>query len=148
MQDYKQLTVRQIRDGLSAKQFSARELADAAFAEIEAQDKDIHAFLELTPELAYAQADKLDAAIATGDELGNLAGVPIAFKDNMNLTGTHTTCASRMLETYVSPYDATCVANAINAGGSPIGKTNMDEFAFGSSTETSYFGKTMNPWDL
>lgn len=148
MQDYKQLTVRQIRDGLSAKQFSARELADAAFAEIEAQDKDIHAFLELTPELAYAQADKLDAAIAAGDELGNLAGVPIAFKDNMNLTGTHTTCASRMLETYVSPYDATCVANAINAGGIPIGKTNMDEFAFGSSTETSYFGKTMNPWDL
>lgn len=148
MQDYKKLTVKQIRDGLAAKQFSARELADAAFAEIEAQDKDIHAFLELTPELAYAQADKLDAAVAAGDTLGNLAGVPVAFKDNMNLTGTHTTCASRMLETYVSPYDATCVANAINAGGIPIGKTNMDEFAFGSSTETSYFGKTMNPWDL
>lgn len=148
MQDYKKLTVKQIRDGLAAKQFSARELADAAFAEIEAQDKDIHAFLELTPELAYAQADKLDAAVAAGDVLGNLAGVPVAFKDNMNLTGTHTTCASRMLETYVSPYDATCVANAINAGGIPIGKTNMDEFAFGSSTETSYFGKTMNPWDL
>lgn len=148
MQDYKKLTVKQIRDGLAAKQFSARELADAAFAEIEAQDKDIHAFLELTPELAYAQADKLDAAVAAGDALGNLAGVPVAFKDNMNLTGTHTTCASRMLETYVSPYDATCVANAINAGGIPIGKTNMDEFAFGSSTETSYFGKTMNPWDL
>ena len=148
MQDYKKLTVRQIRDGLTAGQFSARELADTAFAEIEEQDKDIHAFLELTPELAYAQADKLDAAIAAGDELGNLAGVPIAFKDNMNLAGTHTTCASRMLETYVSPYDATCVANAINAGGIPIGKTNMDEFAFGSSTETSYFGKTMNPWDL
>ena len=148
MQDYKQLTVRQIRDGLSAKQFSARELADAAFAEIEAQDKDIHAFLELTPELAFTQADKIDAAVAAGEALGNLAGVPIAFKDNMNLTGTHTTCASRMLETYVSPYDATCVANAINAGGIPIGKTNMDEFAFGSSTETSYFGKTMNPWDL
>jgi aspartyl-tRNA(Asn)/glutamyl-tRNA(Gln) amidotransferase subunit A len=148
MQDYKKLTVKQIRDGLSAKQFSARELADAAFAEIEAQDKDIHAFLELTPELAYAQADKIDAAVAAGEALGNLAGVPIAFKDNMNLTGTRTTCASRMLETYVSPYDATCVANAINAGGIPIGKTNMDEFAFGSSTETSYFGKTMNPWDL
>ena len=82
MQDYKQLTVRQIRDGLSAKQFSARELADAAFAEIEAQDKDIHAFLELTPELAYTQADKIDAAVAAGEALGNLAGVPIAFKDN------------------------------------------------------------------
>ena len=77
-----------------------------------------------------------------------LAGVPTAFKDNMNQVGTHTTCASKMLETYVSPYDATCVAKAVAAGAIPLGKTNMDEFAFGSTTESSYFGKTCNPWDL
>ena len=148
MENFEQLSVADIRAGLSAGEFSARELADAAFSSIEAQDGDIHAFLETTPELAYAQADKLDAAVAAGGKLGPLAGVPIAFKDNMNQVGTHTTCASRMLETYVSPYDATCVAKAVEAGGIPLGKTNMDEFAFGSTTESSYFGPTANPWDL
>ena len=146
--DYTALSVADITAGLAGKQFSAKELTDAAFAEIEAQEVDIHAFLELTPELAYAQAAKLDAAVAAGEPLGPLAGVPCAFKDNMNQIGTHTTCASRMLETYVSPYDATCVAKAVEGGAIPLGKTNMDEFAFGSSTETSHFGKTMNPWDL
>ena len=146
--DYTALSVADITAGLAGKQFSAKELTDAAFAEIEAQEGDIHAFLELTPELAYAQASKLDAAVAADEPLGPLAGVPCAFKDNMNQIGTHTTCASRMLETYVSPYDATCVAKAVEGGAIPLGKTNMDEFAFGSSTETSHFGKTMNPWDL
>ena len=79
--------------------------------------------------------------------LGPLAGVPVAFKDNMNLEGSHTTCASRMLEGFDSPYTATCVRRMIDAGALPIGKTNMDEFAFGSSTETSHFQKTRNPWD-
>lgn len=148
MNNYEDLGIKQIREGLLSKEFSARELADAAFASIEAKDEAIHAFLETTPELAYAAADKVDAAVVAGDELGLLAGVPTAFKDNMNQTGTHTTCASKMLENYVSPYDATCVANAVNAGALPIGKTNMDEFAFGSTTESSYFGKTNNPWDV
>ena len=148
MQDFASLSVADIRAGLASRAFSARELADASFAQVEAQEEDVHAFLELTPELAYAQADKVDASVAAGEELGPLAGVPCCFKDNMNQIGTHTTCASKMLETYVSPYDATCVAKAVAAGAIPIGKTNMDEFAFGSSTETSCFGKTMNPWDL
>lgn len=93
--------------------------------------------------------EKVDAAIAAGtfDACGPLAGVPVAFKDNMNLKGTHTTCSSRMLEDYVSPYTATCVQKVIDAGGIPLGKLNMDEFAFGSSTETSAFGTTKNPWD-
>ncbi len=147
MAEFTELSVADIRDGLKQGVFSARELTDAAYANIEKQDESIHAFLELTPELAYEQADKIDAAVAAGDELGVLAGVPCAFKDNMNEIGTHTTCASAMLEDYVSPFDATCVANAVNAGAIPLGKTNMDEFAFGSSTETSHFGKTMNPWD-
>ncbi|MGI6032924.1 MAG: Asp-tRNA(Asn)/Glu-tRNA(Gln) amidotransferase subunit GatA [Coriobacteriales bacterium] len=146
--EYASLSVADIHEGLAKGDFSAVELAQAALAAIDERDKDIHAFLELTPELALEQAKRVDAARAAGEELGWLAGVPIAFKDNMNQIGTHTTCASRMLENYVSPFDATCVANAIEAGGIPLGKTNMDEFAFGSSTETSYFGKTMNPWDL
>ena len=100
--------------------------------------------------MAYAAARQVDAAIAAGafDELGPLAGVPIAFKDNMNLVGTHTTCASRMLENYVSPYTATAVQRALDAGAIPFGKLNMDEFAFGGSTEMSAFGPTRNPWDL
>ena len=148
MTQFQDMGVKQINEGLKAGEFSARELTDAAFVASEARDKDVHAFLELTPELAYQQADKIDAAIAAGEALGVLAGVPTAFKDNMNQVGTHTTCASKMLETYVSPYDATCVAKAVAAGAIPLGKTNMDEFAFGSTTESSYFGKTCNPWDL
>ena len=148
MADFQKMGVKDIHEGLVAREFSARELADAAFAVIDKRDPSVHAFLETTPELAYAQADKVDAAVAAGEHLGILAGVPAAFKDNMNQVGTHTTCASKMLENYVSPYDATCVANAVSAGALPIGKTNMDEFAFGSTTESSYFGKTNNPWDL
>lgn len=117
---------------------------------LKAADEKVHAFLELTEEAAYAAADRIDAAIAAGsfDELGPLAGIPCAFKDNMNQEGTHTTCASHMLENYVSPYTATCVQRAIDAGCIPLGKLNMDEFAFGSSTESSAFGPTHNPWDL
>ena len=140
----------EVRAGLAAKEFSAREVAEDALSRIKAVDPQIHAFLEVTEEAAYAQAAKVDEAIATGRlaEMGPLAGVPVAFKDNMNMEGTHTTCSSRMLENYVSPYTATCVANTIAAGGIPLGKLNMDEFAFGSSTESSAFGITRNPWDL
>ncbi|MBQ1448575.1 MAG: Asp-tRNA(Asn)/Glu-tRNA(Gln) amidotransferase subunit GatA [Coriobacteriales bacterium] len=146
--DPAKLSVADITSGFAAGEFSAREMVDAAFEVIEQRDKDIHAFLELTPELAYAKATELDEARAKGEPIGPLAAVPSGFKDNMNQVGTHTTCGSAMLESYVSPYDATCVANIIKAGGLPLGKLNMDEFAFGSSTETSYFGRTMNPWDL
>lgn len=142
--------IAQIQAGLRAGDFTAREVAQAALAHIKAADEKVHAFLELTEEAAYAAADRVDAAIAAGsfDELGPLAGIPCAFKDNMNQEGTHTTCASHMLENYVSPYTATCVQRAIDAGCIPLGKLNMDEFAFGSSTESSAFGPTHNPWDL
>ncbi len=138
-----------IRSGLAAKEFSAREVAEQSLARIDAVDGTVNAFLEVTPKAALAKADEVDAAIAAGafDTLGPLAGVPVAFKDNMNLVGTHTTCASRMLENYVSPYTATCVQRAIDAGALPLGKLNMDEFAFGSTTESSAFGTTKNPWD-
>lgn len=149
MTNFSALSVRAIRKGLDSKEFSAREIAEASFARIAAVDPAIHAFLETTEQLAFEQAAKLDAAIAQGDlaACGALAGVPAAFKDNMNQAGTHTTCSSRMLENYLSPYTATCVERTIAAGAIPLGKLNMDEFAFGSSTETSAFGPTKNPWD-
>ena len=139
-----------IQAGLRAGEFSAVEVAQDTLARVHAVDQQVNAFLEVTDDMALETARKVDAAIAAGtfDELGPLAGVPIGFKDNMNLTGTHTTCASRMLESYVSPYTATCVQKTLDAGAIPLGKLNMDEFAFGSSTETSAFGTTKNPWDL
>ena len=142
--------IAQIQAGLRAGDFTAREVAEAALAHVKAADEKVHAFLELTEEAAFATAERIDAAIAAGsfDELGPLAGIPCAFTDNMNQEGTHTTCASHMLENYVSPYTATCVQRAIDAGCIPLGKLNMDEFAFGSSTESSAFGPTHNPWDL
>lgn len=149
-QAFAELSVAQIQAGLTAKEFSAKEVAESSLARIASADKAVHAFLETTEEAALAAAARVDTAIAAGDiaQAGPLAGVPVAFKDNMNLEGTHTTCSSRMLENYVSPYTATCVSKIIEAGGIPLGKLNMDEFAFGSSTETSAFGRTFNPWDL
>ena len=150
MTDFALMDIASIQTGLRAKEFTAREVAENALERVNTVDQQIHAFLETCPDLAFAAADRVDAAIAEGDlsRAGLLAGVPVAFKDNMNLIGTHTTCASRMLENYVSPYTATCVARIIDQGGIPLGKLNMDEFAFGSSTETSAFGHTCNPWDL
>ena len=149
-QSFAELSVSEIQAGLAAKEFSAKEVAESSLARIASADKAVHAFLETTEEVALSAAARVDAAISAGDisQAGPLAGVPVAFKDNMNLKGTHTTCSSHMLENYVSPYTATCVSKIIEAGGIPLGKLNMDEFAFGSSTETSAFGRTYNPWDL
>ncbi|MBE6472785.1 MAG: Asp-tRNA(Asn)/Glu-tRNA(Gln) amidotransferase subunit GatA [Coriobacteriaceae bacterium] len=151
MAAFSEMGIREIQAGLEAGDFSAKEVAEASLARIAEQDKDVHAFLETTEELALEAAAAVDAALAADKsiaDLGPLAGVPVAYKDNMNLKGTHTTCSSRMLESYVSPYTATCVSNTLDAGAIPLGKLNMDEFAFGSSTETSAFGPTRNPWDL
>lgn len=141
-------SVADIRSAIVSGELSARETAAAALDAIAARDGEVHAFLQVTPELAYEAADRVDAAVAAGESLGALAGVPVAFKDNMHQTGTRMTCASRMLEHYECVFDATCVARALEAGALPLGKLNMDEFAFGSSTETSAFGATNNPWDV
>ncbi len=139
-----------IQKGLKAKDFSAAEVARGALDGIAAADGQVHSFLQVTEDLALEAAARVDDALAAGtfDELGPLAGVPVGFKDNMNLAGTRTTCSSRMLAGYESPYTATCVQRCLDAGALPMGKLNMDEFAFGSSTETSAFGPTRNPWDL
>ncbi len=149
--DLSAVSAPEIRAGIIRGDYSAREVADSAFARIDALDARVHAFNQVTPELAYAAADKVDDMVRSGaspDELPPLAGVPAAFKDNMNLTGTRTTCSSKILANYESVYDCTAVAKLLHAGALPMGKLNMDEFAFGSSTENSAFGPVHNPWDL
>ena len=142
------MTARQIAAGIADGAFSAVEITRSALDAIAARESEVQAFLQVTPELALSAAERVDAARASGEELPPLAGVPFAVKDNMNLKGTRTTCASRMLETYESPYTATCVSRMLAAGCIPVGKANMDEFAFGSSTDSSAFHPTNNPWDV
>jgi aspartyl-tRNA(Asn)/glutamyl-tRNA(Gln) amidotransferase subunit A len=143
-----QLSAAAIAAGVASGVFSAREVALAALDAIEAREPAVQAFLQISADLALEAAAKTDACRAAGKGLGPLAGVPVAFKDNMQLVGTRTTCASRMLRDYESPFDATCVRRMLDAGATPVGKTNMDEFAFGSSTESSAFQRTGNPWDV
>ena len=142
------LSAAQIAAGVAAGDFSAREVAQATLANVESREGDVHAFLEVSSELALQAADAIDAKRAAGEQLPPMAGVPCAFKDNMHLVGTRCTCASRMLENYQSTFTATAVQRMLDAGCIPVGKTNMDEFAFGSSTESSAFGPTCNPRDL
>lgn len=147
MTNVDQLSALSIARGIEAGEFSAAEVAHATLAAIEAREPQAQAFLQVSADLALEAAAATDARRAAGQPLGPLAGVPVAFKDNMHLVGTRTTCASRMLENYESTFTATCVQRLLDAGATPVGKTNMDEFAFGSSTESSAFFPTRNPWD-
>lgn len=149
--DTSTMTASEIRHAIIVGDFSAREAAESALARIAEIDGRVHAFNQVTPELALDAADRVDEMVRCGaspSELPLLAGVPVAFKDNMNLVGTKTTCSSKILSGYESVYDCTAVRRMIDAGSVPLGKLNMDEFAFGSSTENSAFGPTHNPWDL
>lgn len=133
---------------LAAGEISAVELAQAHLDQIEAINPALNAFLHVDADGALATAAEVDARRAAGERLSQLAGVPIAVKDNFCTSGLPTTCGSRMLEGWIPPYDATVVTRLKEAGLVILGKTNMDEFAMGSSTETSAFGPSRNPWDL
>ena len=147
MANIDQLSAARIAAGVAAGEFSATEVAKASLDAIDARDEKVQAFLQVSSDLALAAAAETDRRRAAGEKLGPLAGVPVAFKDNMHLVGTRTTCASKMLENYESTFTATCVRRMLDAGATPMGKANMDEFAFGSSTESSAFHRTNNPWD-
>ena len=137
-------TARAVRLG----ETSARAVLEGSYRAIHERDAALHAFLVLTEDQAFAQADAVDRAVANGEDPGPLAGVPIALKDNLCTTGIPTTASSKILEGWIPPYSATVVKKLEAAGAVAVGKTNLDEFAMGSSTENSAFGPTRNPWDL
>jgi aspartyl-tRNA(Asn)/glutamyl-tRNA(Gln) amidotransferase subunit A len=142
------LSAHECRDKLERKEISSRELTRAVLDRIQAVDSRINAYITVMEEQALKRAAEIDDRRARGEALGPLAGIPVALKDNLCTRGVRTTCGSRMLERFVPPYTATSVEKLLAADAVLIGKTNMDEFAMGSSTETSYFKPVHNPWDL
>lgn len=142
------LTVSEIREQLSSRRVSAEELVRAHYDRIASRDKEVRAYLHLSPERAFEQARKIDRRVAASEPLPPLAGVPVAVKDVILTRGIRNTCASKILENYVAPYDATAVERLEAAGACILGKTNCDEFAMGSSTENSAYFTTHNPHDL
>jgi aspartyl-tRNA(Asn)/glutamyl-tRNA(Gln) amidotransferase subunit A len=142
-----ELTARDAARKIRAGEVGARELTDAVLARIAERDPTVHAYITVTADAARRKADAVDQRRASGADLGPLAGVPIALKDNLSTKATRTTAGSRILGEYSPPYDATVVQRLRAADAVFVGKTNLDEFAMGSSTEHSAFGPTSNPWD-
>ena len=146
--DIIKLTATQMREKLINKEISSREIVEAHFNRIEEMEDKLNAFITLTKEEALNTADRVDNKIKKGETLGPLAGIPIGIKDNIITKNIKTTCGSKMLENFIPPYEATVIEKIKKADGIILGKTNMDELAIGTSTETSYFGLTKNPIDL
>lgn len=142
------LTIAEAAKGLRAKTFTSLQLTQACLERLRAVEPQVHATLQVLDAQAFEDAKAADARFASGEERGPLDGVPVMVKDNMQLRGSRTTAGSKILENYESPFDATSVAKLKAAGAVILAKTNLDEFAMGSSTETSAFGVTRNPWNL
>ncbi|MBD2356662.1 Asp-tRNA(Asn)/Glu-tRNA(Gln) amidotransferase subunit GatA [Tolypothrix sp. FACHB-123] len=140
--------IRELHEQLIKKERSAVEITQEALDRIQALEPKLHSFLCVTAQQALDQARAVDAKIAAGEEIGLLAGIPIGIKDNLCTKGITTTCASRILENFVPPYESTVTQKLADAGAVMVGKTNLDEFAMGSSTENSAYQVTANPWDL
>lgn len=145
--DITSLTAIEMREKLKNKEISCREIVKAHLDRIEKLEPEINAFITVSKEEALEAADRVDEKIRNNEELGILAGIPIGIKDNISTKGIRTTCASKILENYIPPFDATIVERIKEEDGIILGKTNMDEFAMGASTESSYFGITKNPID-
>ena len=143
--EIQKLTAVSLGKKIKEKEISVREALDAVFAQIDQTEGRYHAYVTLDKEGAYKKADAVQEKIDKGELTGALAGVPVAIKDNMCTKGLLTTCSSKILENYIPTYTASAVQNLTDAGCVIIGKTNMDEFAMGSTTETSYYGVTRNP---
>lgn len=139
-------TITELGAGLRAAEFSSVELTRAFLERIERYDEELNSFITVAPERALAKAVQADELIRAGDA-GPLTGIPIAHKDIFCTDGLKTSCGSRMLDNFIAPYDATVVSRLDQAGAVLLGKTNMDEFAMGSSNETSFYGVVRNPWD-
>jgi aspartyl-tRNA(Asn)/glutamyl-tRNA(Gln) amidotransferase subunit A len=148
MMELHKLTIHALHDLLAKRDVTAREATEAFYRRIKAVDPRIKAYLLLTEEQAYQQADQVDRKISRGETIGDLAGIPLGLKDILCTRGVRTTCGSKILENYVPFYDGTVVQRLRERGAVFLGKLNMDEFAMGSSTENSGFQITRNPWDL
>ena len=146
--DLYSLTLAEVAKKIKAKEVSIKEVLDDIYSRIDTVEPKVEAFITLTKEKAYERAQNLQQKLDNGEDIGPLGGVPIAIKDNISTEGVLTTCASKMLENYTPIYNATVINKLEEAGAIVIGKTNMDEFAMGSSTETSKQNETKNPWDL
>lgn len=141
-------TLSEIAKDIKNKKITIKEVLDSVYKRIEEVEPKVGAYITLTKKEAYKRAGKLQEKLDNGEDIGLLGGVPIAIKDNICTKNVKTTCASKMLENFEPIYNATVIEKLEDAGAIMIGKTNMDEFAMGSSTETSYFKKTANPWDV
>ena len=146
--DITRLTASQIREKYETKELTVPQVVKAYFEKIKADDEKIKAYITLCEEEAMQKAEAVQKKYDAGEKLGELAGVPIAIKDNMCTKGIRTTCASKMLENFIPPYDATVIKKINDSDAIILGKVNMDEFAMGGSTENSAFFKTHNPVNL
>ena len=146
--DLKGLTAVELGKKIQAKEVTVKEAVEACFAQIDKVEKEVNSFVSLQKEAALKRAEEVQKLIDDGTLTGPLAGVPVAIKDNMCTEGVTTTCSSKILSNFVPTFSAEAVLNLEKAGAVVIGKTNMDEFAMGSTTETSYYGETKNPWNL